>query len=201
MTFESLRNGLQQWRRKRVQRAKFHLGKVNDTNARECLIFKTFGESCQMVLSFLCTCPCLQRRCSGSKNELCLRDARECLCSFPCVVSRCLLVFIGPLMLFVDHDQSQIWKRRKECAAGTDHERNFPTLDALPEGTPHGRSKTTVHDCNGTWIKQFLKTFNAVFGKKNFRHEENRLFSGSYCICDERCIDFCFSASCNTEEE
>ena len=48
------------------------------------------------------------------------------------MITRRLLLFIGSLMLFIDDDESQIFKRGEDGAARANHDARLAGIDLMP---------------------------------------------------------------------
>ena len=73
--------------------------------------------------------------------ELCPNDG-----DIASVVARRLLLFIGSLVFFIDHDQSEIYERRENGAAGADDDARPARMHLVPFIVPLAFRQMAVQD-------------------------------------------------------
>ena len=99
-------------------------------------------------------------------------------------VAWCLLIFVRPLVLFVDHDQLEVYEWSKERGARTDDESDFSARDCSPCSTALATAEFAMKHGDFLRGEQPCETADEVFGEKNFRKEYERLPSWCECIGD-----------------
>ena len=65
-------------------------------------------------------------------------------CETARVVAKAFLILVGAVVFFVDYDQTQVWKRRKQRAARTDCDWRGAPLQALPLLQAFARSQAVT---------------------------------------------------------
>ena len=103
-------------------------------------------------------------------------------------------------MLLIDHNHTQVGKRREQRTAGTDHDGNISVsgplelIIALAGGQPGIDHRHLV-------AEPAKKTKQCLVGQCNLRYKNDRLLASCLCISDDLHIHFRFSASCYSVQE
>ena len=78
-------------------------------------------------------------------------------------------------MLFIDHDNAEIFKRRKEGGTGANHNRSFAVFRFQPGAEARAVVQAGVQNLNGR-IKAVAETGDGLRRQADFRHHYQRPF-------------------------
>ena len=117
-----------------------------------------------------------ERRRGGSQNNgnllaVCAVDGQ-----IAGVIAPAFLLFIGAVVLFVDHDNAKIFKRREQRRAGADYNRRFAVFRFQPGAESLAVIQAGVQNLNRR-VKAFAESGDGLRRQANFRHHHQRLFA------------------------
>ena len=116
------------------------------------------------------------------------------------VIFRRCITFIGSVLLLINNQQSQIWKRCERRGTGTGHNINFPIfcLDILVITLTIRHPG--IHDRYPA-SKSLAKTCNILISQRNLGNQHDSLPARRQRPLDQLHIDLCLTASRNTVKQ
>ena len=103
-------------------------------------------------------------------------------------------------MLLIHHDQSQMFKRCKQCRAWSDHNINLPRLGTFKLIKLLSLGKSGVHD-RYALPKPPVKTAHGLKRQRDLGDQHDHLLMLCNHLLNDSHIDFCFAASCHTVDQ
>ena len=147
------------------------LAKIDDAHERHLLLIYTLCQDHESILAGRGVVITLERRRGASENNSAFLDLRAHHCDVARVISWRFLLFIGCLVFFIDHDEPEIFERRKNRAARADHDACSARVNFVPFIVAFAFRQMTVED--GDRIrhvgKATLETLHRLRRQRNFR--------------------------------
>ena len=152
--------------------AKF-LAQVHHPHLRERAIFHARLQLQQRVL----TCPrvviTLKRRRRGAENHRHAFESRAINSRVAAVISRCFLLLVARLLLFIHQNQPEIFKRREHGRTRANHDARLAASHAPPFPRALVIRKRAVQHGHA-WPKPRANVATHPQSQRNFRHKYQR---------------------------
>ena len=116
------------------------------------------------------------------------------------VVAHPLRLFVGTLVLLVDHDHAQPLQRREQGRAGADHDHRLAAPDAAPLVETLAVGKPGVQDGDAA-VEAALEAADQLRGERDLRHQHQRALAGGQGDGDGLQIDLGLAASGDAVQE
>ena len=105
---------------------------IDDAHLRKRTIFDARSEFQQLVFSSAGVVVGLKRRRGGAEQHGCAFETRAIDGGVAAVVARRFFLLVGGFLLLVDDDEAEIFERREDGGARSDHDAGFAAADAPP---------------------------------------------------------------------
>ena len=175
-------------------------GEIDDVHRRQRLFRRPPIESNAGDLTAPRRRIALERRRRTAEHERSTREPHPFARDGECVVARHAILFVRPLVCFVDDDEPHVWNRREECAARADDDVDIaarcgmPTIETLAlrkAGVEHGDAFAE----NGFEASRGLRR------ERYFGNQDDRAAAGFDRFCDRPNVDERLAAPGNALDE
>ena len=146
--------------------AKIHHGRLRRDSAGN----RALCEAKQPILTLRRALPALDRGCRGAENQLRPREFGPLCRDLPRVIARHGIVPIGAVVLFVDDDESEIRKRRKERRTRSHHDSGFTARRAEKLAIALALRELGVDDCDFL-AEALFQIAHCLKGQVDFRQQ------------------------------
>ena len=144
---------------------------IDDPHERHLLFIYALSERDEPILPDRGVVITFKRRRRAAQNDSAFLDLRAHHCDVARVIPWRFLLFIGCLVFFIDHDEPEIFERRKNRAARADHDACSARVNFVPFIVAFAFRQMTVED--GDRIrhvgKATLETLHRLRRQRNFR--------------------------------
>ena len=119
------------------------------------------------------------------------------------MIARRFLLFVGSLVFFIDHDESEIFERRENRAARADHDPRAAGMNLVPFIVPLAFRQMAVQDRDHVRLRgeAALEALDGLRRERDFRDEHDRRLAARERGADRLQIDFRFAAAGHAVEQ
>ena len=179
--FESSGDRVAQFLRQNGRRFFFAslLPQIDDANERHLVFIDAFGQRRELILAARGVEITFQRWRSGAEKNDALFDLAAHDRDIARVITRRFFLFVGSFVFFIDHDEAEIFERREDGAARSDHDPRASGMNLVPFIVPLAFRQMAVQDRDAVldFGETALETLDRLRRQRNFRHEHDRSFS------------------------
>ncbi len=135
---------------------------------------KARGKPEPAIASALGVEPGLDRRRRGGQHDRRLLEARAHHRHVARVVDDALLLLVGALVLFIDHDEAEVGERQEQSRARADNDRRLAARDRRPDALALALGQTGM-PLGGSRAETRREPIEKLPGERNFRQQHQRL--------------------------
>ncbi len=103
-----------------------------------------------------------------------MRTLRPAYGEIPRRVSKPFLLFVGPVVLFIHHDEPERLQRREYGRPGSDDDARLPAVRGAPGVAAPARIQSRMHD-HDAGAEAPLEAIDELRRERNFRHQHEHL--------------------------
>lgn len=143
--------------------------------------------------------PGFESGCGGAEDERYSQVFAAAAGDFAGVITRCAVLFERWLMLFIDHDQSEVGGGREDGTSRTDHHIHCSGSNLLPLPVAIRVTHVAVQHCHRS--KAAAKSTDGLRREADFGNQHDRLSAVGHHFANGLNVDFRFAASGNAVQQ